>query len=518
MDTAGTIAKNTVFNFVATVTDVFINLLIAIVLARSLGTEEYGLYAFLLWFLALATLIVSLGLGEMARRFIAEAMGRQNADEPKGIVRLTLLLRGLAALVVALVILVFSGLWAKAFAEPGHQIYFVLVAFALLPNALNMALLSIFAGFQKYEYWAYSILATNPLRAVLVIVFMVLGFGLQAVLILNIAIWVLGVFIGVFLLRRLVPLKGLFTASPLESAAKKRALKYALTLTGVMGVNYFLFHQAEVLFVVLYSPMEEVGFYTLACKLPFMAMMLVPVVLGGVLLPTIAEQFGKGDMERIKRIYVTSSRYLMMLALPVATAGIALARPITTLLYGADYEPVIELMQIVFIPFAMMGIAHAATGVIYAINQPSFILRLGLLLICIDVGLCLLLIPRYGAVGAAIASSVPRLLSVPLYIRFASRKVGAAWPLSDTVRIVLASSIMGLVLFILQSYLGVALSLVVCIPLGLALYVAALLGVKVVRQQDLEILKRIQDFLPAPLRKYYAAFLNVAGRLIGWRK
>lgn len=514
MGTAGTIAKNTAFNFVATGTDVLISLVIAIVLARSLGTEEYGLYALLMWFLVLATLISSLGLGEMARRFVAEAIGRQNTAEPKGIVRLTLLGRGLAALVVALAILAFSGLWAKAFAEPSHQIYFVLVAFALLPNALNMALISIFAGFQKYEYWAYSILATNPLRAVLVILFMVWGFGLQAVLILNIGIWALGVLIGVFLLRRLIPLRALFAASPLESAAKKRALKYALTLTGIMGVNYFLFQQAEVLFLGLYRPVEEVGFYTLACKLPLMAMMLGPIVLGSVLVPAISEQFGKGDIEKLKRIYATSARYLMMLSLPLAATGVALARPIISLLYGADYAPVVEIMQVLFIPFAMMGITHAATSVIYGINQPAFVLKVGLLLACLNVGLAIWLIPKYGLIGAAIGSSVPRLLALPAYIRFASKKIGVTWPVRDTAKIVLASSIMGLALFGLQNYLGVAFALALSVPLGVAVYVAAIRSLRLVHQQDLETFKSIQNSLPVSLRKYYAAFLNVAGRLV----
>jgi O-antigen/teichoic acid export membrane protein len=90
MGVAGTIAKNTVFNFIATASDLLINFVVSIVLARILGAEQYGVYVFLMWFLSSATLIANLGLGNMAIRFIAEALGRQNRDEGTGIVQLHL--------------------------------------------------------------------------------------------------------------------------------------------------------------------------------------------------------------------------------------------------------------------------------------------------------------------------------------------------------------------------------------------------------------------------------------------
>ena len=514
MSVAGTIAKNTLFNFVATISDVLVNFVVGIVLARSLGIEQYGLYSFLTWFLGLAALAANLGVGSMAARFIADALGRENREEPKGIVRLTLVFRGIAALVVSSVILIFSGFWTKVFAETHNQIYFVFLAVALLPNAMNYVLIGIFSGFQKYEYNAYLILGSNPLRAILLIVLAFLGFGVKELLIASIASWIVGMVIGVFLLRRLVPLKALLSSLPLEPATRRSALKYSLTMISILVLNYLLWEQAEVLFLGLYRPVEEVGFYTLASRLPSMAVTLIPSVFGAVLLPAIAEQFGKGDIEKVRRIYLTSARYLMMLAIPLAAGGIALSRPIINLLYGPAYTPAVILMQIVFVPFAAASIGNAAGSVILGINQPSFVLKVGSLLALLNVGLNLWLIPRYGMLGAAIASSVPRILALPIYIIFASRKVSAAWPLVDTIKISAASCFMGLTLFALQTHLSAALGVILGILLGVVLYAIAILVFKVLHSQDLNILKGIQDSLPPALRKHYAVFIELAGRLV----
>jgi len=514
MSVTRTVAKNTFFNFVTTACDVLINLAIGILLARSLGADQYGTYSFLMWFITLGALVANLGLGEMAKRFVAEAQGHQDVNGPRNLVRMTLVLRGLAALAVALVIMAFAAFWSKEFNQQGNQLYFILVGASLLPNVLNNVLMSIFAGFQKYEYGAYMLLGSNPIRAVLIVVFIAMGFGVREVLIVNIAAWALGTFIGVFLLHRLVPLKHLLASSTMEPVARRAALKYALTLAVIFILSYIVWDQAETLLVGHYCSADQVGFYRLGSNMPYMLMQLIPAVLGAVLLPAVSEQFGRGDMEKIRMIFTTSSRYLMMISLPLAVGGIVLARPFIIALYGAQYEPAVVIMQIIFIPYMAMGVANAATSVIYGINEPSFILKVYLMTACLSIGLNLWLIPKYGIVGAAIGSSGPRFLSALLYIHFASRKIAAPWPLSSTAKIALASLVMGLPLLLLQYHLGTVASLVLSLPLGVMLYLAAILVLREVHKLDLEAFKKIQDYLPVLLRGKYAALLNVAGRLL----
>jgi O-antigen/teichoic acid export membrane protein len=508
------IARNTSFNFINRSSDLVINFVVSIVLARGLGAEGYGTYALMVWFLGLSTLLVRLGLGDMAKRFIAEAGGKEDEALQMGTARMALWMRGLAALVVCALIIVFSRQWAALFGDADNQSLFMLVAIALFPNAVNLVLVGIFAGFQKYQYSAYLMLASNPLRAALIAVLMAADLGVREVLLANIGSWLIGMVVGVFLLRRLVPLRVLLSPMAIEPDSRRRALKYAMVVTGIMAVNYVLWQQAEVFILGLYAPVEQVGFYTLAAKVPAASVALLPTVLGTVLLPVVSEQVGRGDMEKLRRIYTASGRYLMALAFPLAAAGIALAGPIVDVLYGQDYAPVVLLLRILFLPAAMMGVAHAATSVIYGVNEPAFVLRVGAVLALVGIGLNLWLIPAYGAIGAAIGSSVPRLLLLPLYIRLASGRVGVGWPRRDAVKIGIASLIAGLALFGVQLQLGALPALLVSLLLGPMVYAGGLLLLRVPGRGDVEAMRSLQPSLPRRLRKSYATLILLVERAV----
>jgi O-antigen/teichoic acid export membrane protein len=264
----------------------------------------------------------------------------------------------------------------------------------------------------------------------------------------------------------------------------------------------------------MYRSVEVVGFYNIAHRIPTMAINLAPFVVGQVLLPAVAEQFGKGDMEKIKTIYSTSARYLMLLSLPLAAGGIALAKPIINLLFGSGYEPAVILMQIVFVPFAMRGFYQAVSSVIYGIKEPAFLLKIGVILVVMSVGLNFWLIPKYGAIGAVIATGIPRVLSLPIYIRFVSKKIGEPWPLRATVKITLASLIMGVAVYTLQTQLGVVLSLVLGVSLGIVVYIAAVFLLRIIDKRDLALLEKVQESIPRRLRKPYRSLLKLAKRIM----
>jgi O-antigen/teichoic acid export membrane protein len=509
-----TVAKNTFFYFLNSAADLLVNMMVGIALARSLGPDSYGSYSYLTWVLGLGIVVTSLGIGNLATRFIAEGIGKQDRGEVIALARSTLFFRCLAALVALVVLVILSIFGGHLLPDGANGIYLAIIGFALLPNTLMYLLTSIFAGFQRYDLGAYVLLGSSPLRGIIVVILAVLGFGIGPLLIANMIGWVLGLFIGIFLLRRLIPLKSLISAPPLSSATKRSALKFAVAVTAVQIVGYLLWQQAEVLFLGIWCPAKQIGFYRLACQLPTIVTGLVPSVFAGVLLPTMSEQFGKGDMEKIKVMFVASSRYLMIMGLPLAISVIALARPLANMLWGPEYGPTIELMQIVSVPFFMYAINGACTSVIYTLNKPSFDLKAGVVLACLSVGLDLWLIPRYGVLGAAIGSSIPRLLVVPIYSVFVSRNIQAVWPLADTAKIALASCIMGLGLYTIQTHMGTVPSIVLSIPAGLLIYGALLFGLRIVQRQDLQMFGRLEESLPPRFRKTYSIVIGVAMKAV----
>ena len=93
-----------------------------------------------------------------------------------------------------------------------------------------------------------------------------------------------------------------------------------------------------------------------------------------------------------------------------------LAGPVTRLLYGSGFDSAILPAQVLIVGMVLSGAAGAATGYLYGRGRPglnSAVLSLGL---TATVVLDLLLIPRHGALGAAVASCVAYLLSDGLLV------------------------------------------------------------------------------------------------------
>ena len=510
MGVARTIAKNSLFQFIATAATTSATFVVGIVLARYLGAEQYGIYSFMTWFLTLALLAANIGIGEMTKRFVAEAVGQQNNRSRKGIVQLAIMGRGFLSLFVSVLVIVFSGQLANLFNMPTAQVYFIIIGATIFPSAMTSIFINILAGFQKYEYFSYIELAISLLRVGLVITIMVLGFGVRETLLMFAGTMVVGMFLGIFFTNRLEPIRGLFLHSLLEPAVRTEAIKYSLAAMGILGVDYFLWQNAEVLFLGLYRPAVEVGYYNIANRIPSVLVVIIPFVFGQVLLPAVSELFGKGDMEKIKRIYVTAARYLMILSFPLATVGIALAGPVIKLLFGPEYTPAIVLMQIIFIPIALRGLTFANSSIIYGIKEPGYLLKIGAILVCLSIGLNLWLIPDHGAIGAVIATGIPRVIALPIYILFVSKKIRTPWPVSDTIKIALASVVIGAMAFVLQYYVhSPILSICLSIPICIVVFVAVLLSLGVIKTSDLIVLKKVEMQLPSPLRRGFMVLIGV---------
>ncbi len=509
MGISRTVAKNTIFNFIGTTASAAISFVVSILLARGLGVEEYGLYTFLMWFLSLGSLLVNLGLGETTRRYIAEATGQGNLLTTRGITQLTLALRCAATILLSILIVGFAGLLTNVFTEVNSGVYFMLITLVLIPDSLDHVIRSVYGGFQRYEYGAYIVLGTSPIRLVGIIVMLALGYGVGEIIIMTAAVSLIALLSNIFFLRRLMPLRSLVSKSQLDPGVRKSALKYSLTLTGVQGVNYFTWSQAEVLFLGLYCSISDIAFYNLAFKIPRMIISMVPFVFGSVLLPTVAEQYGRGDIDKVKAIYITSARYLMMLTFPIVVGGIVLAAPIIHVIYGWEYQPAVVLMQIVFIPFSTMGLTHASTSIIFGINKPSFILKSGIIVIIVSIGLYLWAIPTYGVMGAAIASSVPRIAVFFIYNFYVYKKLDVHWPVGDSIRVIMASLIMGAAVYGVQYSISDVLSLAIGIPCGVLLYILVLIGLRFITQQEITILRKFEKQVPSVIRSQYMSIVGL---------
>jgi O-antigen/teichoic acid export membrane protein len=131
--------------------------------------------------------------------------------------------------------------------------------------------------------------------------------------------------------------------------------------------------------------------------------------------PLAARLFGRNDWPGINTLYWQSSVWIAILSFPIFAVTFSLAKPLTILLYGTRYEQ--SALILAMISFGQYF--NAALGfngmTLRVFGKVGYILGVDLLGAAIIFALNILLIPRYGAVGAAVGTCSTLIIQNILY-------------------------------------------------------------------------------------------------------
>ncbi|GAA2593111.1 hypothetical protein GCM10010399_24650 [Dactylosporangium fulvum] len=136
-----------------------------------------------------------------------------------------------------------------------------------------------------------------------------------------------------------------------------------------------------------------------------------------ILYPVFAAKHERDAGTRTRALLVPAAGFTVLAAIPLALAAAALL----PLIYGADFGGAVVPAWILLGGLLGEGVSGVITAYLYGIGRPELTsLAIGLGVAVTIVG-DLLLIPRLGAVGAAVASSVAYLLTVVTLLACFSR-------------------------------------------------------------------------------------------------
>jgi O-antigen/teichoic acid export membrane protein len=122
-------------------------------------------------------------------------------------------------------------------------------------------------------------------------------------------------------------------------------------------------------------------------------------------LPSASRLFAKGDTAGINNLFWETSLWMSVLAFPIFLATACFARPFTIFLYGARYAPSAPILAVLSLAY-FINVIFAFNGVtLKVLGKVRLMVILNIVTPIIIVIFNLLLIPRFGAIGAAVATS-----------------------------------------------------------------------------------------------------------------
>jgi O-antigen/teichoic acid export membrane protein len=424
-----TVARGGVWNIAAKAIPQIYLIVVSIAAARFLGPDEFGRQSFIAFAAITTTMLLTAGLPHALARYVGYAVGRGERGAAHGLVVLTTRIEvaaaGLAAVVLAVVGL--SG------AEPQWAWFLAAAVAALgilqqLPNA-------VLVGVQRWREANLAGLVIGGAATVATVGVLWAGGGITGMFAVEAAgVAATLVWLGAFARRALRALRNGATSS-----LRPEMLRYAgLTSIGVL-LAFVVWRRSELFFLARYSSDSEIGFYSVSFA-AVTALILVPEAVGGVLHPAIATLFGAGEAERIRSGFGRALRLMLLLALPLTAAGAALGPTLLRLVYGADFEPAGTVLLVLVAPVPLISITTLGGVLLSALGRLRIPLLASGVATVVNLVLAFALIPRYDAVGAAVANGAAQLVSGLPVLVYASRIAGGVrWEPAAVVKVAAAS-------------------------------------------------------------------------------
>ena len=461
---------------------------------------EFNLGLALTQFLAIVSL---LGLHQAVARTISF---ERDPGTIRKVVRFGLLVVVATSVGVSGLVYLFATPLGTIFHEPSLvpviQLFSITIGFTLL----SMFLAAIFQGFEDALPNAVFNQIVNPglfLIFVLVALYFHANF-LGTMLAYTIANGVAFAALAIYSARKLPQLIS-FTA-PEPPRLPRGLFALSISLWGVSSLAYITAY-IDTLVLGGYSTTFNVGQYSAGMTLARL-LMAAGAALTFIYLPVAARLQREGDHDTLRRTYVTSTRWILALTLPMLFLFGFLPDLSLRAVFGPAYLQgalALEILVIGSFISVLVGPSNAAlAGLGYA--RSSLISTL--IAAAANVVLSFALIPTWGLVGAAVAWSFARALYPAIAAWMLYRLVGIN-PFERTLVAPLAASlVIGAPIFLALSFVHLAAWTVVPLfGLGIAIFVGSVLVTRSVDRGDLLALHLAERIIGRPLPRI-AGFLE----------
>lgn len=434
--------RNTVFSSISIYTEYFIGMVTSILIARHMGPGDYGVYGALIWMGGLGVAIVNAGIASGTIKFVAEMRGSGRDGMIRPLVRR---LHRIQSLVMCCVVaggaLVFT-LYGQRLAPAADPVAFGLLLVAICLRAPYMLNVALAKGYENFRAVAGIAVIAAPTNLLMIVAALLLDVGLEGYMLVYAISGLVFFLVSNWRVRGLLPDRSM--DEPVATDMLPRIRRY-LVLVAIIGmVSFFTASEVEVLFLNLWDTPAAAGNFRVAHQLAASATLLVPGVFAMLLLPMMSKALGEG-IDQARRRFAMVTRYLLMLAAPLAAFAATLATPVTHALYGSAFDAAGFALAWCLGACAFTAVGTGASSLLLGADRQLSLLVLTLSCAALKLTAGAYLAAHYGLRGAVASYVGVATISVVGYMAMGIRVSGARLPWGLFARILLAAALAGAV-------------------------------------------------------------------------
>ena len=217
---------------------------------------------------------------------------------------------------------------------------------------------------------------------------------------------------------------------------------------------------------------EAVGYFTAATKI-MMITMSISSSLGAVIMPRTSNLIAEGRMDEFRILIQKSYDFVLALAMPLTVGLIFTSPSIILLLSGEGFAPAVLTSQIVASNILMVGLSGVmGIQVLYPLGKINIVILCTLIGAAVNVFFNVLLIPRYGHNGTAVAYMLAEVAVTVSMFLIGRKYIPIQFLKKQHLHYVGGGIVMGGVLYFI-SLLGLSIisTLITMICVGIMVYI-----------------------------------------------
>ena len=400
-----TIAKGSLLTVAGTALGIILNLLLRLILARGLGTAQYGEFVLAYTIVGLASIFVTLGMTRTLSRFLPFFEARKLVGRSKGLFKFSGIVGISTSLVIAILLFLFAKDIAVCFSG-GKNLTWILRIFAIgLPFvAMGNLTLGALRGFKNISDFVLIQNLLNP-GFKLIVAFCILFIFHKSLG--HLATGYVICFGASFLISLICLFRSnrVFNKwSSIRSENNTREiLNFSLPLLGSDLLGSFRY-RADAIILGYMMSVTEVGLYYV-CIPVARALQLVLTSVNKIFMPSMSELYSKNNFEDLRHIYGRVSLWIFYATFPMFLMICTFPEIIIEALFGEKYISSSGALIILSFGFFINAVSGPFGETFIAIGRPRLNMYASFISLGINIGLMVTFIPIYGLSGAATAAS-----------------------------------------------------------------------------------------------------------------
>lgn len=287
---------------------------------------------------------------------------------------------------------------ASIFKDVNSSSYIKLASVLIFLNSMHALPLAFFRMRRKIGLYTILNLSYNASQVGLIVLFVLLGYKLTGAITAVIINGIL--FNGITLLIILKQIRFQFP----RFSHMKSYLRWGVPLT-LNSAILWIIHSSDRYMVSYFMGVTAAGMYSAAYAIGnYASFALIPLTI--VLYPSVTKTYDERNPGKTRSYLKYSVKYLMMVVIPSAFGLSILAKPLLQILTTPEFVPAYTIVPFVAFGAVLFAFRQICNHAIYLVNKTYWSLGLLTISAVSNIGLNLLLIPRMGILGAAVATLI----------------------------------------------------------------------------------------------------------------